>query len=436
MQCESLDYDASTRELVDKIVSRGGIENRHGVLAHVSPGQYVKELEKPRARAALWEEHAPALAVAAARQALEQWPHGGSSDITHVVVHSCTGFRAPGLDFELITALGLRSTTRKVGVNYMGCFGFFTASYVAKQIVEADSSGRAVVLVVCAETCSVHFSRDPSPALLLGNALFADGAAAAIVTHAGFRGVGCRSLPPAPAPGTVIDPHTHTPIYRMADLVDPSDGQPYEWAVGEQSSDIVPDSAGYMTWAQGRESGQYDMFLDKNIPHALASMLMGPRALALLGRVGIVNPWTGTAWAIHPGGKAILKGFASALSSLSIPAHGLDVSASVLASYGNMSSPTIAYVLQRVCTGCAHKEAHQVFMAGFGPGLTVETGRLYKYKAGVSSRSDSATCSGEALHVGAAHDQPHDGRTEGTGLGQEGSSTAKRRSRARSSSHL
>lgn len=393
-QCVSAGYDKTTMELVTKVVDRGGIKTRHTCNADVEPENFVAALDvSTRKRAELWEENAPLLAVAASRQALAQWPHGDARDVTHVIVHSCTGFSAPGLDFTLITELGLPPCTRKLGVNYMGCFGFFTATYVAKQILAADATGRAVVLVCCAETCSVHVSRSaeqPTPELIVGNTLFADGSAAAIVTHAGFVGKGARVLPPPPPPGSV-DPLTHTPIFRLSGLVDPRDGVAYQWALGAMDSVIVPGTAGHMTWKQGLQPGLHDMYLDKGIPDALTRTLAGS-ALVLLAGVGILNPWRRTAWAIHPGGKAILSGFHKALTVLGINTRGMEASHDVLGRYGNMSSPTIAFVLQRVLTGvgAAHGEADSVFFAGFGPGLTVEYGRLYKFKGEVKETDGEA----------------------------------------------
>jgi predicted naringenin-chalcone synthase len=389
LQCSSMGYDAKSMDLVTKVVARGGIKCRHAV-AGWNASEYFDQMTKPGTRGTLWEEHAPRLAVAAARQALAQWPGGSAGDITHVVVHSCTGFAAPGIDLALITELGLPSSTRKLGVNFMGCFGFFTATYVAKQIVEADRTGRAVVLVACAETCSVHVGANATPELIVGNSLFADGAAAAIVTHAGFRGRGARVLGPAPAEG-VIDASTRTPTFRLSGQSDGEDGgRPYEWAIGDMSSEIVADSAGAMTWNQTEEGGRYSMYLDKSIPEAL-TRVFGGKGLSMLSRVGVTNPWSRTAWAIHPGGKSILSGFEKVLSALGVPLAGLSSSHDVLANYGNMSSPTIAFVLQRVLTGPAGRGARSVFMAGFGPGLTVEFGRLYKYRgAGVAVETEFA----------------------------------------------
>jgi hypothetical protein len=117
------------------------------------------------------------------------------------------------------------------------------------------------------------------------------------------------------------------------------------------------------------------MFLDRSIPHALSGLFVS-RGLSLLARVGIMNPF-GCAWALHPGGKGILTAFESAFSKLGIKGEGLEASREVLRTHGNMSSPTILFVLARVLTSTAREN---VFFAGFGPGLTVEMGRIHRVR--------------------------------------------------------
>ncbi len=140
------------------------------------------------------------------------------------------------------------------------------------------------------------------------------------------------------------------------------------------SSEIVPNSAGHMTWKQSSESGRYDMWLDRGIPEALMQFFKASSA-GLLWRVGL-NPLT-CAWALHPGGKGILNAFEGALTSMGFTPSGLEASHSVLDNYGNMSSATIFFVLQRVLSGTQRDSA---FVAAFGPGLTVEFGALFRLK--------------------------------------------------------
>jgi predicted naringenin-chalcone synthase len=392
-QFQSLNFPPQALAKVEKIAVGSGIKQRHCVFVgnpdapgYVPPEAFAPLLESPGERGRIWEKHAPAMAISAARDALAKWAHGTAADVTHVVVHSCTGFAAPGLDYALIAALGLRPSTRKIGVNFMGCFGGvltpmgwggrlppipsrtltvrdsvapptlppvapgFTAMYVAKSIIESDGTGKAVVLIACAETCTIHMSRDERVELIVGNTLFADGAGAMIVCHKGFAGLGKPRLPV----GT------------------------RQWALGAFASNLIADSAHTMTWKQSEEAGRYDMWLDRAIPGLMQGMFAGD-GLGMLRRVGIRNPWR-AAWAIHPGGKAILQAFADVFAKLHIKGEGLETSMDVLREHGNMSSATIMYVLAALLPTT---QADDVFTAGFGPGLTVEYGRIYRVRTGV-----------------------------------------------------
>ena len=135
------------------------------------------------------------------------------------------------------------------------------------------------------------------------------------------------------------------------------------------SSAIVAESGSSMTWHQSKDGGRYDMWLSRDIPKQLTDFFV-KRGLGLLLSVGIALP-SSCAWALHPGGKGILKGFEEALGAIGIKPTGIEHSHKVLQTYGNMSSATIFFVLQRVL---ASTQKNKVFFAGFGPGLTVEYG--------------------------------------------------------------
>jgi hypothetical protein len=182
------------------------------------------------------------------------------------------------------------------------------------------------------------------------------------------------------------------------------------WALGAMASEIIPSSAGAMTWKQSPEAGRFDMFLDRSIPKALSGLFAGVGGVALLRRVGVANPWS-CGWAVHPGGKGILTALESAFALLGIRSEGLRHSHAVLRDYGNMSSATILFVLQRVLAaenaaaegggdGGGARPHDDVFMCGFGPGLTVEFGRLQRIRpdgtAAVPSAEEAAAALAEA----------------------------------------
>ena len=128
----------------------------------------------------IFATEATKLFIEAARKALDACPGITLLDITHLVTVSCTGFFNPGPDYKIVRALGLNPAVQRYHLGFMGCYAAFPALRAAKSFCEADPD--AVVLVVCAELCSLHVRTSNDPDTIMGSALFADGAAAAIVT--------------------------------------------------------------------------------------------------------------------------------------------------------------------------------------------------------------------------------------------------------------
>jgi predicted naringenin-chalcone synthase len=273
------------------------------------------------------------LAFDAARRALRQ-SGVAPGEITHIVTVSCTGFQAPGVDVELIRRLGLPSGTERTHVGYMGCHGSLNALRVARAFTTADEKAR--VLVCAVELCSLHYYYNWDPQKVIANALFADGAAALV------------GGPEAAAPAGA-------------------------WKVVASGSCLFPDSAGDMTWTVGDHG--FVMTLSRRVP-GLISAHLRPWLTAWLGQHGLSVGEVG-AWAIHPGGPRILDSVEDALG-LSRPL-GL-ASREVFAEYGNMSSPTVLFILDRL-RGEAHASGRDTprpcVALGFGPGLTVEAALLH-----------------------------------------------------------
>lgn len=266
------------------------------------------------------------LAEDVGRRALEDAGVDASA-VTHLVFASCTGFFAPGPDIELVKRLGLPATTQRTLVGFMGCYAAFNALRVADGFVRADSS--AVVLVVCAELCTLHFQVDETLETAVVNALFADGAAAVVVTGEA-------------APGALEYVATHTSLDE--------------------------DSLDHMSWEIG-DAG-FLMGLSSRVPKVIAKNL--PAYLdGLLGPHGL-TPGDVTTWSLHPGGRAIVE---KALEVIGLPPEAAEDSFAVLRDYGNMSSATILFVLKRVLdrhlAAGAPGVGYDVAMA-FGPGLTIE----------------------------------------------------------------
>ena len=280
------------------------------------------------ARMEVFRERAAPLVERACRDAFAQPGAPDPSAIDHVLVASCTGFVAPGLDVVLTKALGLRPDVSRTLIGFQGCQAGLTALRLAETACRADPS--ASVLLACVELCTLHFQADATDDNLLANSLFGDGAAAAIVSGAQVARTGAPSL-----------------------------------AVTRTATWLSPDSLGEMTWRVGDRG--FELHLSSYLPRLLG---MDVRPF-LVGRLGLEPGEISTSfWAIHPGGAAILEALER---SLELPERALDASRSVLQRHGNMSSPTIWFVLRELMD---EGVAGRGLALAFGPGLTIEAARL------------------------------------------------------------
>lgn len=343
--------DPRTRRLIHAAHQRSGIETRHSVLPDFQDG-VEPVLYRPSADGQLvspgtasrndcYARAAPRLAVDTARQALGESATFSAAEVTHVIYVSCTGFANPGPDFHLIRELGLPASVQRYTLGFMGCYAALPALRMAAQFCEADAE--AVVLVVCTELCTLHMRLDDRPDSVLANALFADGAAAAVVSAR------------TPAPGT--------PAYRL-------DGF---------ASVLLPAGETAMAW-DIRDDG-FAITLSSYVPDLLAGDLQERIAGTLAGRG--LRPEQVDEWAVHPGGRAILD---RVEDSLGLERNGLHASRNVLRDYGNMSSATLLFVLKELLDEAESAPAVTCAMA-FGPGLTLETAVLERLGCTVPQRS-------------------------------------------------
>lgn len=310
-----------------RIVAGSGIEKRHGVLP---PEQVVALTTAQRMQA--YEEFAPPLAESAARRALD---HAGIAckAVTDIVIVSCTGFAAPGLDVALIERLALRATTRRTTIGFMGCFGAINGLRIASGLCAADD--RAVVLLVCAELCSLHMRAESDVQNQVASALFADGAAAAVLAgEEASRERTSRCL-------DASMPASLPPIGR----------------IGGGSSLLLPEGRDWMTW-RITDAG-FAMTLTREVPVALRRNIAG-----FVREAGASND---VAFIVHPGGPGVLDAVDSALDLRG--ERGIECSRDTLQRFGNMSSGTVLFVLEHALR-CGH--APPMMLLAFGPGLTIE----------------------------------------------------------------
>jgi predicted naringenin-chalcone synthase len=267
------------------------------------------------------------LALAAAGRALAAAGLAPAA-VTHLVTVSCTGFQAPGVDVELIRGLGLPAGTERTHVGYMGCHGALNGLRVARALTGSDPAAR--VLLCAVELCSLHYHYQWDPPKVIANALFADGAAAVVGTGA--------------AAGT-------SPLWRLT----------------ASGSCVFPDSADAMTWTVGDHG--FAMTLSRHVPGVIARHLR-PWLAGWLDRHGLALAEVGS-WAVHPGGPKILDAVEEALG---LSREATRAAREVFAEHGNMSSPTVLFILDRLR---ARGEGRPCVALGFGPGLAVEAALLH-----------------------------------------------------------
>ncbi|MBS1506964.1 MAG: type III polyketide synthase [Bacteroidetes bacterium] len=315
-----------------------GIETRNSVLADYGKVEDFdfypnrESLPQPSTvqRMELFRKFAPELSVTAAQNCLKKVSNQQISDITHLIVVSCTGLYAPGLDIDLVKRLGLKTSVQRTCINFMGCYAAFNAIKLADTICKENTDSK--VLIVCTELCSIHFQHENTEDNLLANSLFADGSAALLIEPQPRAGLNLR------------------PVRFYADLA----------LNGEEA----------MAWKIG-DLG-FEMRLSSYVPEIirggiknLTQSLLG----ALEKKVSEVD-----FFAIHPGGKKILEVIESELGLSKKQNH---FSYEVLRKHGNMSSPTVIFVLNELLEKLSEADHKKTILSfAFGPGLTLESSLL------------------------------------------------------------
>jgi predicted naringenin-chalcone synthase len=311
-----------------RMAAKSDIARRYSVLEASEPegsgtacGFYRTGAAFPstRDRMARYEQEAPDLAAAAfARLGLE----AEAPRITHLVLATCTGFVAPGLDRHLVERHGLPRHVERTMVGFMGCQAAINALKLAWHIVRSERNAR--VLVVCLELCTLHLQDTAALEQLLCFLLFADGCAAGIVSAEpeGLRMDGFRSV-------------------------------------------VIPEAGEMITWRIGNDG--FDMTLSGMVPFTLAHALPEWRAEMLEGRSAAEVDL----WAVHPGGRSILD---AVEHGLALRQGALAESRTVLREHGNMSSATVMFVLAAMLRDARPRQRGCAL--AFGPGLSAESMRF------------------------------------------------------------
>ena len=246
--------------------------------------------------------------------------------ITHLITVSCTGMSAPGIDLQIIEKLKLSRETIRLSVNFMGCYAAVHGLKIADAFCKADKT--ANVMVVCTELCTIHFQKNITPDNITSSLLFGDGCAAVLVNSSEEKGINLENF--------------------------------YSQISSEGQKDMAwqLSGSGFLMTLSG--------YVPELINHDFEKICRN--ALSKSGKEikDVTN------WCIHPGGKKIIEAIEKSLNKKK---EDFKYSYDILREFGNMSSPTILFVLEKIFNELkeADKDKSLIFGAAFGPGLTTET---------------------------------------------------------------
>lgn len=344
--------DEAARRKIKILAAKSGISTRYSVLkdygetvenfTFFAQNRYLLPTPTLSNRMAVYRPEALKLSL----KAIHNLPNfeAEKQTITHIITVTCTGLFAPGLDIELLQILDLQPTTHRSSVNFLGCNAAIIALKQAHDICQHKPDSK--VLIVCTELCTLHFQTNYSDDYLLSNLLFADGSAAVLVGGKPSEG----------------------PLSINAKNEQKSSGKSVK--ISRFDSFCIPDSRNEMAW-QLSETG-FIMNLTSYVADLIKANIQ-----KMLANIGLDKNEIDT-WAIHPGGKKIVENFGTAME---LSAENLAESYQILNNYGNMSSPTVLFVLKEILENNADNQGrNNIFAAAFGPGLTVETMQLSQIK--------------------------------------------------------
>lgn len=342
--------DTASRKL-NILFHNSGINTRYSVVPDFGSNlsgnnlfnvnQHVPDVTE---RLNIFKEKAASLAIAAMQNAFHKLDTTiADIKITHLITVTCTGIYAPGLGAALIEQLYLPEDVFHTAINFMGCNAAFPALNLADMITKTDENAK--VLIVCVELCTLHFQAIDNNDNLLANTIFGDGSAAVVVV-----------------------PDTAAKKNHQAGI-----------SINGFYSLLLNKGKNLMGW--NITPTNFEMVLDTGIPEFIGNEVN--EIVMKATEKFKTNPSAIDKWAIHPGGKKILD---SIKKQTQLNDSDMQYSYKVLKDYGNMSSPTILFVLNEIMQA-EHAEGETIFSIGFGPGLSIETA-LLTYVTNESGKSN------------------------------------------------
>ncbi|WP_153798805.1 type III polyketide synthase [Foetidibacter luteolus] len=273
-------------------------------------------------RMKLYNECALPLSLKAVESCLQGYI--SPQQVTHLITVTCTGMSAPGLDLQIAEALQLPTDVFRTSVNFMGCYAAVHALKLAKMI--CDSTPASHVLIVATELCTLHFQQQYTPDNAASSLLFADGSAAVLVSNQlrGARGIKLKNF---------YSSITYKGKNDMA------------WELS---------SRGFLMKLSG--------YIPQLVEEDIAALVQKALQHSGLSQKDISH------WCLHPGGKRIIEAIQK---KLGLSMDDVCYSRTVMRDYGNMSSPSILFVLKDIMQ--SKLPVTNVFGVAFGPGLTMES---------------------------------------------------------------
>jgi predicted naringenin-chalcone synthase len=318
-----------TRDLYRRVLSDGGIQTRHFAIDDLAD---ILETDHDRILAR-FERSAVELSTSSLESALAR--AGIAADaVDFLAATTCTGYLCPGLSAYVTERAGLRPDVRRADLVGMGCGAALPALEQACHFLAAHPDGTAAV--VCTEICSAAILLGEAPDLVISNAIFGDGSAAAIL-----RARGSAAAAPRPAQPRFLGFRSLTlPHWREA--------------------------LRFRT-----EGGRLRNVLSRDVP-VRAGAACRRLVLELLGEHGLA-PDAVAHWAMHAGGRHVLDAIERALA---LPEDALEAARCVLRSMGNMSSPTVLFVLDEEQRRRPPRTGERTIVSAFGAGFAAHAALL------------------------------------------------------------
>jgi len=328
---ESYGLDPIEKRKLAFLYAQSGIRFRHSVIPDFGceknqwqfiPSNHSMPFPSINERMELYKQHALPLALNAIEKCVASHIH--PTQITHLITISCTGMSAPGLDLEIVEALNLSPTIFRTSINFMGCYAAIHGLKLAQMICATEPT--AQVMLVAVELCTLHFQKEYTADSASSSLLFGDGCAAVLVNNVPTK----KSI-------TIEGFHAHIVSKGKQDMA---------WQI---------NTNGFLM--------HLSSYIPKLIETDIANILSAAQNKCLPDGAAIKY------WCIHPGGKKIVD---IIQQKLQLTDTDTTYSRNVLQQYGNMSAPTILFVLKEIMQEDL-QDGDPIFGVAFGPGLTVET---------------------------------------------------------------